>query len=132
VARAFLDSIGFQVAAILDEIRERTGVGVTSLRVGGGLAASDAACAIQADRLGIPVVRSSFGETTARAAALLAGIGAGTWHGEADLPPLPGSTTVFEPRLRADEREAGRAAWGRAVAAVTSWARAGSDGSSRT
>jgi glycerol kinase len=125
IARAFLDAIGFQVAAILDEIREQTGVGVTSLRVGGGLAASDAACAIQADRLGIPVVRSSFGETTARAAALLAGIGAGTWRGEADLPPLPGSTTVFEPRLGADERDAGRAAWARAIAAVTSWAGSG-------
>ena len=126
VARAFLDSIGFQVAAILDEIRDRTGVTVTSLRVGGGLAASDAACASQADWLGIPVLRSSFGETTARAAALLAGIGAATWGGEADLPPLPGTTTVFEPRLAAEEREAGRAAWARAVAAVTSWARDGS------
>jgi glycerol kinase len=103
-------------------------VAVTALRVGGGLSASDVACAVQADWLGIPVLRSSFGETTARAAALLAGIGAGTWAGESDLPPLPGTTTVFEPRLTADERQAGRAAWARAVAAVTSWARDGSIG----
>ncbi len=126
VARAFLDSIGFQVGAILDEIRDRTGVAVTALRVGGGLAASDEACAIQADWLGIPVLRSSFGETTARAAALLAGIGSGLWAGEADLPPLPGTMTTFEPRLGPDERAAGRADWERAIAAVSGWARAGS------
>ena len=77
IARAFLDSIGFQLHAILAEIQRATGVSVTELKVGGGLSASDAACAIQADWLGIPVLRSSFGETTARAAALLAGIGAG-------------------------------------------------------
>ena len=109
--------------AILDDIQAKTGVGVTELRVGGGLSASDAACAIQADWLGIPVIRSSFGETTARAAALLAGIGAGFWESEADLPPLPGELRIFEPRLSAGRREEGYATWGRAIEAVTRWAR---------
>jgi glycerol kinase len=122
IARAFLDSIGFQLHAILAEIQRATGVNVAELKVGGGLSASDAACAVQADWLGIPVVRSSFGETTARAAALLAGIGAGVWAGEADLPPMPGTVRRFEPRIDADQRAAGRAEWQRAVDAVTSWA----------
>jgi glycerol kinase len=95
---------------------------VTQLKVGGGLSASDAACAIQADWLGIPVLRSSFPETTARAAALLAGLGAGFWKREADLPPLPGQTTIFEPRIDAGRRADGREAWQRAVDAVTRWA----------
>jgi glycerol kinase len=98
-------------------------VGVTELKVGGGLSASDAACAIQADWLGIPVVRSSFGETTARAAALLAGIGAGIWTGEADLPPMPGTVRRFEPRLDAARRAEGHASWQHAVDTVTGWAR---------
>ena len=123
IARAFLDSLGFQLHAILAEIHRATGVRVTELKVGGGLSASDAACAIQADWLGIPVVRSSFGETTARAAALLAGIGAGVWTGEADLPPMPGTVRRFEPRLGEDERAAGHAAWQHAVDTVTGWAR---------
>jgi glycerol kinase len=122
IARAFLDSIGFQVGAILDEIDARAGVRVDRLKVGGGLSASDTACAIQADWLGIPVLRSSFRETTARAAALLAGMGAGFWEREADLPPLPGETRVFEPRINADRRAEGRAEWQRAVDAVTAWA----------
>lgn len=122
IARAFLDSIGFQLDAILAEIRRSTGVTVTELKVGGGLSASDAACAIQADWLGIPVVRSSFGETTARAAALLAGLGSGLWASESDLPPLPGTSRTFEPRLDAARRAEGHAEWQRAVDAVTGWA----------
>ncbi len=124
VARAFLDSIGFQLRAILDEIHARTGVRVQRLKVGGGLSASDTAVAVQADWLGIPVVRSSFRETTARAAALLAGLGAGFWANTEVLPPLPGDVAVFEPRLTDERREAGYADWRRAVDAVTRWARA--------
>jgi glycerol kinase len=123
IARAFLDSIGFQLHAILAEIQRATGVSVTELKVGGGLSASDAACAIQADWLGIPVLRSSFAETTARAAALLAGIGAGVWAGEAALPPMPGTVRRFEPRIDAGQRAGGRAEWQRGVDAVTGWAR---------
>jgi len=52
IARAFLGSIGFQLRAILDEIHRATGVSVAELKVGGGLSASDAACAVQADWLG--------------------------------------------------------------------------------
>ena len=122
IARAFLDSIGLQLGAILDEIDTRAGVRVAQLKVGGGLSTSDTACAIQADWLGIPVLRASFRETTARAAALLAGMGAGFWAHEADLPPLPGETRVFEPRIDADRRAEGREAWQRAVDAVTRWA----------
>lgn len=122
IARAFLDSIGLQLGEILDEIDARAGVRVARLKVGGGLSASDTACAIQADWLGIPVLRSSFPETTARAAALLAGLGAGFWDRESDIPPLPGETRVFEPRIDAARRAEGREAWRRAVDAVTGWA----------
>ncbi len=122
IARAFLDSIGFQVGAILDEIDASAGVRVASLKVGGGLSASDAACAIQADWLGIPVLRSSFPETTARAAALLAGMGAGFWKDAANLPPMPGTIRTFEPRIDAGRRAEGQEMWRRAVGAVTRWA----------
>ena len=125
IARAFLDSIGFQLRAILSAMQAESGVHVNQLKVGGGLSASDAACQIQADWLGLPVVRHDFKETTARAAALLAGLGAGFWAGLDDLPPLPGARTVFEPRLSPAEREAGYAGWDRAVRTVRAWAQAG-------
>ncbi len=115
IARAFLDALGFQVRAILDEVAAETGVRVGTLKVGGGISASDAACQVQADWLGIPVTRPAFTDTTSRAAALLAGLGAGAWDSPEALPPLPGGSTVFEPRTSADRRDDGFARWQRGV-----------------
>ena len=90
------------------------GVQTPALRVGGGLAASDVACRLQADVLGIPVLRSTFRETTAWGAALLAGLGVGTWPTVDALPPLPGIVSRFEPRWNDARRAA--ALLGRTVA----------------
>ncbi len=121
VARAFFDSLGFQLRAILDEMAAKAGLAVTQLKVGGGLSASDLACQIQANWLGLPVVRPRFTQTTARAAALLAGLGADFWSSAADLPRLPSEATTFEPQLGVDAREAGYDRWQKAVRTVRSW-----------
>jgi glycerol kinase len=121
IARAFLESLGYQVRAILDTIYGETGLRVDRLHLGGGISASDEACRIMADQLGIPTVRPTFTETTARAAALLAGLGAGVWADVSGLPPLPGGFTLFEPRISADQREANYARWTRAVDCVRTW-----------
>ena len=124
IARAFLESLGYQVRTILDTIRTETGLTVDRLHLSGGISASDEACQITADQLGIPAVRPAFTETAARAAALLAGLGVGVWADVSDLPPLPGGYTLFEPLLSADQREANYARWKRAVECVRTWARA--------
>jgi glycerol kinase len=126
IARAFLDSLGFQVRAITDEVAAETGVAVTRLKVGGGISASDLACQLQADWLGFPVARPAFTDTTPRAAALLAGLGAGVWSTLDALPQLPGETTTFEPRLSADARDAGFERWHRAVESVRRFGTGGS------
>lgn len=121
IARAFLDSIGYQVYDILAAIAEDTGLTIDRLHVGGGISASDLACQIQADVLGIPVVRAKNTETSVRAAALLGGLGAGLWPSAPDLPPLPGPETIFEPRRSAKSRESGIAAWHRALERASHW-----------
>lgn len=123
IARAFLDSIGFQLRAILDAMEAQAGLDIRELKVGGGLAASSLACQLQADWLGRPVIRPQFTETTARAAALLAGLGAGVWSGPADLPPLPAARTVFEPQISSARRDEGYARWQAALRTVQAWAR---------
>lgn len=115
IARAFLDSLGYQLRAILDTIHTQTGLHVQQLSVGGGLSKSEMACQIQADLLGIPLVRPTENETTARGAALLAGLGLGVWNSIDDLPPLPTGSKFFEPHLSSDQRDAGYARWQRAV-----------------
>ena len=121
VARAFLDSIGYQLHDILAAIAEDYGLAIDRLHVGGGVSASDAACQVQADVLGIPVVRARDTETSVRAAALLGGLGAGVWGGEDELPRLPGPETVFEPKGDPAARESGMAAWHRALGRARQW-----------
>ncbi|GAB4398188.1 MAG: FGGY family carbohydrate kinase [Anaerolineales bacterium] len=115
IARAFLESIGFQLRAILETIHQDTGVRVERLHVGGGISASDEACQIQADLLGIPVIRPEFAQTTARAAALLAGLGVGAYASSADLPPLPGGRDTFEPLLSPADRDEAYNRWNHAI-----------------
>jgi glycerol kinase len=124
VMRAFLDSIGYQVRAIIETITSEANVSIDQLLVGGGVSGSDLACQIQADLTGIPVLRPTFSETTAWAAALLAGLGAGTWPSHDDLPPLPGDYDRFDPAVDVTLRDEGYRSWQEAIALVSSWGKA--------
>jgi glycerol kinase len=118
IVRALLDAIGFQVRAILETIHADTGLQVAQLNVGGGLSASDLACQVQADLLGIPIVRPAERETTGRGAALLAGLGAGVWRSVDDLPPLPPDASHFAPQLSDAQRNTLYQRWQQAVETV--------------
>lgn len=121
IARAFYEAIGFQLADILATMRAEAGLVISELRVGGGLAASDLACQIQADLSGVTLVRARDTETTARGVALLAGIGAGVWQLDT-LPELVDHTAQrFMPRLSEAERAARSERWQTAVARVQRW-----------
>ena len=77
IARAALESIAFQSAALLEAMgKDAVAAGaapVAELRVDGGASANDLLMQFQADLLGIPVVRPKVTETTALGAAYLAG-----------------------------------------------------------
>ncbi|NTV65252.1 MAG: carbohydrate kinase, partial [Oscillochloris sp.] len=116
LARALLEAIGCQLSAILATMQREADLGIPELRIGGGLAASDLTCQIQADLAGVRLVRARHAETSVRAAALLAGLGAGSWSGPAQLPPLlDGSERTFEPQLGEAERGEILGRWRRAI-----------------
>ncbi|MCU0929123.1 MAG: glycerol kinase GlpK [Burkholderiaceae bacterium] len=119
IARAALESIAFQSAALLQAMsRDAVAAGgapVSELRVDGGACVNDLLMQFQADLLGIPVVRPQVTETTALGAAYLAGLATGVWHGLDELAAQWRVERRFEPtlpRARADELMAG---WERAV-----------------
>lgn len=123
IARAMLEAIGYQMRAIVETIAQEAGVKVQELLVGGGVSASDLACQVQADLTGLPVKRPSFTETTAWAAGLLAGLGAGFWPQPDALPPAPGGASYFEPTWSAARRQAGYERWQTAVHLAQAWGR---------
>ena len=79
---------------------------------------------MQADLLGVPVVRPRVTETTALGAAYLAGLAVGFWADEAQIASLWSRDRVFDPAI---SRAGGRSAcaeWKRAVERSRDWARA--------
>jgi glycerol kinase len=119
LARALIESFGCQLRDILDTMEREAGLRIGELRVGGGLAQSDLACQIQADIAGVRLVRAGDTETSVRAAALLAGLGAGLWPRLCDLPPIrDGSQRIFEPQIGVTERQALIGRWVTALTRV--------------
>ncbi|MFT3954474.1 MAG: glycerol kinase GlpK [Piscinibacter sp.] len=110
IARAALESIAFQSAALLQAMSRDAvangGAPVAELRVDGGACVNDLLMQFQADLLGIPVVRPQVIETTALGAAYLAGLSCGVWR---NLDELAAQWQVERrflptmPRERADE-----------------------------
>lgn len=78
LARAASESLAFQTRAAT-ALMAAAGVPPAELRVDGGVTASRFFLQLQADVLGVPVVRSALAEATAWGAGLLAGVGAGLW-----------------------------------------------------
>jgi len=79
IARALLEAVCMQTREVLDAMRADSGTTLKSLKVDGGMSASDLVMQIQADVLGIPVIRPAQLETTSLGAAIVAGIAVGVW-----------------------------------------------------
>ena len=119
LARATLEAMAYSMREVLDAMTQDAGLALAELKVDGGAAANDWLMQVQADVLGVPVRRPDLVETTALGAAGLAGLAAGIWPTtQAFLAAR--QYREFRP---AESREAGWAAWNRAVRATLEWAR---------
>jgi len=122
LARATLEAIAFQSAELLAAMAADSGVALAELRVDGGATANDLLMQIQADLVGVPVVRPRVTETTALGAAYLAGLAVGFWSGEEEIAGLWARDRVFEPRIDRDLAGSRLAEWRRAVERSRGWA----------
>ncbi len=121
IARAALESIAFQSAALLQAMSRdlADGAGVTELRVDGGACVNNLLMQFQADLLGIPVVRPKVIETTALGAAYLAGLSCGVYAGLEELASHWQSERTFHPTLSRDRAHELMQRWDHAVAQTT-------------
>jgi glycerol kinase len=119
LARATLDAIAFQVRDVIDLMVGEAAVALPALAVDGGASASDLLCQLQADQLGVPVLRPEMIETTGLGAAFLAGLGAGVWASAGELAGTRGIDRTFTPGRR-DERA--HRLWRAAVERSKGWA----------
>ena len=123
IARAALESIAFQSAALLQAMSRDAvangGVAVSELRVDGGASVNNLLMQFQADLLGIPVVRPAVTETTALGAAYLAGLSSGVYRGLDELAAQWRAERTFVPTMPRDRARELMARWDHAVRQTT-------------
>jgi len=122
IARAALESIAFQSAALLRVMgtdAHDASSPVRQLKVDGGASANDLLMQFQADLLGIEVVRPKTIETTALGAVYLAGLSHGVYENLEQLETLWRAERVFTPRISSSEAAQRMAEWEAAVHRTT-------------
>ncbi len=123
IARAALESIAFQSAALLQAMArdaQQAGVAtVTELRVDGGACVNDLLMQFQADLLGIAVLRPQVTETTALGAAYLAGLSTGLYPDTESLSQLWKAERRFEPQISRAQAQEHMQRWEHAVRQTT-------------
>ena len=115
IARAVLDGIALQNCDLLGAMEADSGLRLSTLRVDGGAAQNDLLMQLQADLLGVEIIRPQMLETTALGAALLAGLGVGVWQSPDELRKAVREDQRFRPQMAAPKVQSMRAAWADAV-----------------
>jgi len=115
IARATLESIALQTVDLVRAMEEDTGIKLPELRVDGGATVNNLLMQIQADLLGVPVIRSRISETTALGAAFLAGLAVGYWQDSEETSIARRIDRTFIPEMADKKVVLLRQGWDRAV-----------------
>jgi glycerol kinase len=121
IARAALDSIALQVMDVLKAMEADAGIKLKELRVDGGASANNYLMQLQADLLGVPVVRPKVAETTALGAAYLAGLAVGYWKDQADIARQWQADRKFTPSMKPAARKQIAGGWEKALGRAKAW-----------
>ena len=121
LARAVLDAITCQTVDVLQAMEKDSRVPLTELRVDGGAANNDLLMQLQADLLGVPVVRPKVTETTALGVAYLAGLAVAMWPNTEELAAHWQLDRRFEPQMSASQRGEILSRWHEAVRHTIEW-----------
>ena len=124
LVRATLEAICYQTRDVVDAMQRDTGLRLAALRVDGGASRNDVLMQLQADLLGLPVVRASIVETTALGAAYAAGLAQGVWDSLDAAGRSWAADRTFEPEMSAAARDERYTGWRRAVERARGWTEA--------
>ena len=115
LARAALEGIAYQTHDVIRAMMEDSGISLKELRVDGGASMNGLLMQMQADVLGVPVVRARVAETTALGAAYLAGLATGVWKNVEEIAAQWTEDRRFEPGPDQERLQGQLEAWKEAV-----------------
>jgi len=121
IARAALESIALQSVDVIRAQEADSNIELKELRADGGATANDLLMQMQADLLGVPVVRPQLSETTALGAAYLAGLAVGYFDSVEAISKQWRVDARFEPQMDSEEVSRKRRQWNRALERAKGW-----------
>jgi len=121
LVRATLESECYQTRDVVGAVEQDSGKRLEDMRVDGGSVKNNFLMQLQADILGIPVIRPQVQETTALGAAYLAGLATGYWSSLDEMRENWQVDRTFEPQWNEDQRESGYAQWKKAIERTRGW-----------
>jgi glycerol kinase len=121
LARAVLEAICYQSRDVAEAMARDSGVRLDLLKVDGGVTANALCMQLQADILGVPVIRPVVAETTALGAAYAAGLAAGFWRDTEELRANWLEDRRWSPEWTDQQRTAGWARWRQAIERTLDW-----------
>jgi glycerol kinase len=115
IIRATLEAIAYQVKDIVELMQEEAHEPLNSLRVDGGACRNNFLMQFQADILNARIIRPIITETTAKGAAMLAGLAVGFWKTAAELKQTLAAEKTFFPQMKNTVRAGLYAGWKKAI-----------------
>jgi glycerol kinase len=115
LARAALDAICYQTMEIMEAMVADSGIAMTEMKVDGGITANQLCMQLQADVMGIDIVKPLITETTALGAAYAAGLAIGFWKSTDEVKSQWRQDRRWQAESDEKSRTIGAAQWKRAV-----------------
>jgi glycerol kinase len=122
LVRATLEAICYQTRDVLGAMQADSDIELRALKVDGGATVNNFLMQLQADILGVPVVRPTVHETTALGAAYAAGLATGLWSGLEELRANWSVEREFAPEWDETRRTDGYRGWKKAIEHARGWA----------
>ena len=121
IIRATLESLAYQTADVISLMERETDIKTTALRVDGGASANLLLLEMQADLLGIDLLRPECIETTAFGAAALAGLALGVYASVNEVASIIKGARTVSPTKDEEWRTLRMREWRRAVERCLGW-----------
>jgi glycerol kinase len=121
LARAALDAICYQTMEIMEAMVADSGIAMTEMKVDGGITANQLCMQLQADVMGIDIVKPLITETTALGAAYAAGLAIGFWQSTDEVKSQWRQDRRWQAESDEKTRIIGAARWKQAVERTFNW-----------
>ena len=121
IARAALEAICYQTKEVMDAMEADSGIKLTEMRVDGGITNNKLCMQLQADIMGIDIVKPVITETTALGAAFAAGLAIGVWKDTEEIKKIWKRENTWKCQSSNEWRISGYEKWRKAITRTFDW-----------